>query len=151
MCWEDCERELERLGLVLPTEAQWEYAARAGTTTAWWTGNQRGSTRGAANLAGSADCYGSHAPVGNYAANGFGLHDTIGNIEELCQDSYGSYTDEVRPGNGERKVLNAGPRTFRGGTWRHSAKYARSAGRGWQPLRLRNDRRGLRPARVIDP
>jgi formylglycine-generating enzyme required for sulfatase activity len=88
----------------LPTEAEWEYACRAGTTTRYWTGNDPESLLAGANvpdqsflehlgnqgyavLAGR-DGHGLLAPVGEYAANPFGLHDTHGNAWEWCQDGW---------------------------------------------------------------
>ena len=89
---------LPRRGLCLPTEAEWEYAARAGTTTPWSTGPTRETLQGYANVADSfarrerkmpwdfeetlRDSHIAHAPVGSYAANGFGLHDVHGDVWE---------------------------------------------------------------------
>jgi formylglycine-generating enzyme required for sulfatase activity len=116
--WEDCRETVERLGLVLPTEAQWEYAARGGTRTPWWTGGEPQSIQGAANIADQSfgryfatvqrweswldDGYGRHAPVGSFRANPFGLHDTVGNVTEWCRDWIGPYSERARSGDGER-------------------------------------------------
>jgi formylglycine-generating enzyme required for sulfatase activity/tRNA A-37 threonylcarbamoyl transferase component Bud32 len=164
--WEGCTRITARLGLVLPTEAQWEYAARAGTTTSWWTGGERDSLIDAANLAdqtarrGGAtwptiadwpdleDGFVVHAEAGSFRANGFGLHDVHGNVWEWCRDGYGPYTDPVRPGDGERQVSSRF-RVSRGGSFSLSASSARSACRSADTPVTRNDYLGLRPARVI--
>jgi formylglycine-generating enzyme required for sulfatase activity/serine/threonine protein kinase len=144
--WRDASRMLARLGLQLSTEAQWEYAARGGTTSVYWSGQEKASLQGAANLAdryckehggpGSwqfemwlDDGYVTHAPVGTYRANGFGLHDVAGNVWEFVQDHYGSYELPVRPGDGERQVPGDTPRVFRGGGFRSNAVHARSGDR----------------------
>lgn len=164
--WDRCSQVLGRLGFVLPTEAQWEYAARAGTTSAWWTGNERESLRGAANLSDSFchdngaspdwpyeewldDGYVIHAPAGSYRANAFGLHDTAGNVYEWCRDRYCAYTNPARPGDGERSAPDSKLRPIRGGCWNFDALYARSAWRvGGPPETLTRDL-GVRPAREI--
>ncbi len=102
--WEDCDRWLSRNRLVLPTEAQWEYACRAGTDS---PGSPGGRSRRWASVANIADKYCKehggppswqytdevddghtvHAPVGSFAPNAFGLYDVHGNVYEWCPTS----------------------------------------------------------------
>lgn len=115
-------------GYRLPTESEWEYAARAGTTTAFYL--EGGLHSGQANFLGSYEYdavlgpinnypngiyLGITTPVGSYAANPWGLYDMIGNVYEWCQDWYdvypgGSVIDPQGPATGSRRV-------FRGGSW----------------------------------
>ncbi|MFQ5412236.1 MAG: SUMF1/EgtB/PvdO family nonheme iron enzyme, partial [Phycisphaerae bacterium] len=168
--WTECDRTLWRLGLALPTEAQWEYAARAGTVSPWWTGEQPESLRGAANLAdrsyaeqgGPRDRVyekwlsdghaAAHAPVGTYRANPFGLHDVAGNVAEWCLDALGDYTLPVRPGNGRREAGRglATHRVIRGGSFESTAEEARSAKRAGAPPESRRNDLGVRPARRLE-
>ena len=144
--WATVSAALARVELELPTEAQWEYAARAGSTTTFWAGDDKRDMAGAMNIAdrycmehggpGSwryetwlDDGFVVHAPVGSYRANGFGLHDTAGNVWEWCADHYGSYALGVGEGTGARLVRGAAPRLFRGGGFRASIVHARSADR----------------------
>jgi formylglycine-generating enzyme required for sulfatase activity len=164
--WEECDRVLGRLGLVLPTEAQWEYGARAGSRTPWWTGEAKESIGGAGNLADRFcqsnggpsgwvyeewldDGFTVHAPVGSYRPNAFGLHDTIGNVWEWCRDEYAGYARPVRRGDGLRSSAGARSRVFRGGGFSLPASIARSANRYNATPELRYDNLGVRPARVI--
>ena len=166
--WDDCSLWLERMGLAIPTEAQWEYATRAGTTTTWWTGSERDSLTGACNLADQAasrvnapwtaiadwpeldDGYPVHAPVGSYRANAFGLHDVHGNVREWCSDKRGPYTGPVAPGDGARIEADENNRIFRGGGFSSSADRARSAKRGVYTSELLFNDLGVRPARRLE-
>ena len=124
----------------LPTEAEWEYVARAGTTgvrhgeldaIAWWEGNSGGQTR----------------PVKQKTANPWGVYDMIGNVWEWCSDwsdwyPTGSVTDPTGPGLGSARVL-------RGGSWDvgdQLASTVRSASRHPAPLVYRSSVLGFRPA-----
>jgi serine/threonine protein kinase/formylglycine-generating enzyme required for sulfatase activity len=166
--WGMCQGVLLRHDLTLPAEAQWEYAARAGTQTTWWTGGSRESLVGAANVADVAysrkfvevqrfeelinDGYATHAPVGSFRANGFGLHDMVGNVTEWCEDPFSA--DASRSSNPESDEPHAGegePRIIRGGSWNFTALYGRSAYRLYADLGHRNGDLGVRPARGIDP
>ena len=116
----------------LLSEAEWEYAARAGTDVRYWWGDQAG--RGDANC---ADC-GSKwdgrqaAPVGRFAPNPFGLYDMHGNVSEWVEDCF---HDRVRDGSADGRALTSGctaasdTRVVRGGAWYGSARSIRSAAR----------------------
>ena len=123
----------------LPTEAQWEYACRAGTTTALNTGKNLTSTDrdSAMDEAGRYDYnrndgkggYSEHTKVGSYLPNAWGLYDMHGNVWEWCLDWWKSdlgssaVTDPKGPNSGSARVL-------RGGGWTHGAQFCRSASRG---------------------
>lgn len=126
----------------LPTEAEWEYACRAGTTTATAFGDTLSSTQ--ANFHGDFPYNGAAkgpylqgtAPVGSYAPNGWGLYDMHGNVWEWCLDwrtdslPGGSVTDPTGPSSGTKRVN-------RGGSWGFYGRYCRSANRdGDQPSYL---------------
>jgi len=165
--YEDCERELSRLGLVLPTEAQWEYAARAGTTTVYWCGDDRAALPGVANLADQSydrsytevrrfedwnDHFPDVAPIGSFKPNPFGLHDVHGNLWEWCRDWYLLYDHALAPGTGERMPGAEdvpAARVYRGGGWFSAAILARSSARYFAVPSFRSALLGVRPARVI--
>jgi formylglycine-generating enzyme required for sulfatase activity len=123
----------------LPTEAEWEYAARAGATTA-----RHGEIEAVAWT--SIDSAGSTQPVGRKIANLWGLHDVLGNVWEWCADWYGQYPtesliDPLGPDSGAERV-------YRGGSWRTNPLIglARSADRDHWLAESRLDSVGFRPA-----
>ena len=169
--WNECEKVLHRIDMVLPTEAQWEYACRAGTTTPWFTGEEEESLAGYANLADQGskagysveweyhdwlkDGYIATAPVGRFLPNPFGLHDMSGNVHEWCRDRYGDYENGVTPGDGLRIVREGEWSSqfylWRGGCYRLKAHFARSAIRSSRMPRFMMEQLGVRPAiRVRD-
>ena len=109
--WNDCQEFIKKLnaktdgGYRLPTESEWEYSCRAGTSTAYSFGDSL--TKSDANI----DSGGSKA-VGSYKANAFGLYDMHGNVWEWCEDWHGEYpfavTDPKGPATGNRRVLRGG-------------------------------------------
>jgi len=126
--------------LRLPTEAEWEYACRAGTTgaryreldkIAWYDDNSGGKTH----------------PVGKKAPNAWGLYDMLGNVWEWCQDWYGAYPfGSVTDPTG---FLTGSIRVNRGGSWYYNARYVRAAIRGCDVPRARYGALGFRLARSV--
>jgi formylglycine-generating enzyme required for sulfatase activity len=128
------------VGYRLPTEAEWEYAARADTmqaqygeldAIAWHSGNSLGQPH----------------PVGGKAANAWGLHDMIGNVWEWTWDWYGFYPESAQV---DGVGLEAGTsRLIRGGCWNPGARYLRAAHRNHDAPGVRNNNLGFRLARSI--
>jgi formylglycine-generating enzyme required for sulfatase activity len=129
----------------LPSEAEWEYAARAGTSTSYWWGEKIGRNRANCSGCGGAGVGRSTTPVGSFAPNPWGLHDTAGNVQEWTCSSYaGDYS-----GSESRCEERARQRVFRGGAWDSDPWGLRSAIRyGGIPL-SRSGSRGFRLARDV--
>ncbi len=117
--WNDCQDFIKKLnaktngGYRLPTEAEWEYACRAGTTTKYSVGDK--ITPKDANYRDSK--IGEPVAVGSYKPNAFGLYDMHGNVWEWCEDwkvdyQAGAVTDPKGPATGERRVLRGGSFNF---------------------------------------
>ncbi|MFM7281685.1 MAG: formylglycine-generating enzyme family protein, partial [Planctomycetia bacterium] len=105
----------------LPTEAEWEYACRAGTTSEYNTGDEF-------ELLPSQACFDADGPVpvASYPPNAWGLYDMHGNVDEWCLDSYAAYS----AGAVTDPFVTGGPfRVLRGGSWDYSSAYCRSAAR----------------------
>lgn len=125
--WDDVQKFTQKLnGLVsglrarLPTEAQWEYACRAGTRSAYAFGDKLSSQQ--VNFDGNI---GETTPVKSYLANAWGLYDMHGNVYEWCEDGYADY-----PAQPVSDPLGAGPsRVLRGGSWIDLGRRCRSARR----------------------
>jgi len=129
----------------LPTEAEWEYAARAGTETKYWWGNEIGSNQANCSNSSCGDSFQYTAPIGSFAANPFGLYDTAGNVWEwTCSE----YTDSY---NGKEEYCGSGDSwqpVIRGGSWNFAAWYVRAADRGRYSLVYRYGYVGFRLARI---
>ncbi|MBL8751798.1 MAG: SUMF1/EgtB/PvdO family nonheme iron enzyme [Planctomycetes bacterium] len=170
--WTDASALLSRHGMALPTEAQWEYAARAGTSTPFWV--PAAELPQAANVADQkclqdagpnmecepwSDGFAVHAPVGSLRANAFGLFDTAGNVFEWCRDEFGDYRLPCDGREGLRRppTVPAGaagtdPRraiAVRGGSWLQRAEFARSAWRNGIGADQRLKELGCRAMRPI--
>ena len=149
--WNDAREFIERLNAGvggdryrMPTEAEWEYAARAGTTgdrygnvdaIGWHRGNSRGGTD----------------PVGQKGPNGWGLHDMLGNVAESVDDCWhDSYGGAPADGTARTSGGNCSRRVVRGGSWFHLPRAMRAAYRYWNDDGIRDDLVGFRVARTPD-
>ena len=150
-------------GKRLPTEAEWEYAARGGLAGKKYPWGDAEPGFGTANYDDNVD---DTQPVGQYPASGYGLYDMAGNVWEWCLDKYDAdfyaVSDNSRnPIAGDETVQgilenfttipNDSYRVLRGGGWYFVALYLRVAGRNWAPPTDANDFYGFRCARVVTP
>lgn len=147
------EQDLSNDGYRLPLEAEWEYACRAGTTTAFYTGGLTPLSKGARNAERAAwyaeNAKGSPHEVATREPNGWGLYDMLGNVQEWCWDWYAAYplTSEI---------LLSGPvrgnqgRVIRGGCWYDRIEFIRAASRKpYSPFEPSNVL-GFRVARAVN-
>ena len=140
--WDDVQKFIQTLNnksgktYRLPTEAEWEYACRAGTTTPFNTGNNL--TTSQANYNGNYPYNNNQKgvyrektmPVGSFAPNALGLYDMHGNVWEWCNDWYDGKYYANSPQNNPKGPSTGSRRVFRGGSWDYYAQYCRSAYRG---------------------
>jgi sulfatase modifying factor 1 len=150
----------------LPSEAEWEYAARAGTRTRYYSGDDPQSLLKAANvfdddarknwekwaafaLAGN-DGFAFTAPVGRFAPNGFGLYDMLGNAWEWTADFHESDYYANSPVDDPKGPATGTVRVRRGGSWHTWSFYARSSYRNWNSPRTRYTLVGMRLLREAD-
>lgn len=144
--WDEARRFAEWAGCRLPSEAEWEYAARAGTEApfldgaseedlgrhAWYGGNSEGQTH----------------PAGEKVANAFGLHDVLGNVWEWVEDDWhDTYEGAPTDGSAWAEKARAAARVSRGGSWDSPARFCRVAYRYWWPSGVRYHPLGFRVAR----
>ena len=138
----------------LPSEAEWEYAARGGTTTRRYWGDSLSSQCGYANgtVASCDDGVARTAPVGSYAPNAFGLSDVLGNVWEWTDDCWHENYAGEPPDDGRAWTRggDCGRRVLRGGSWYNLPRSLRSAARPWNLAGTRDAFTGFRVARTLD-
>jgi len=153
--WDDAQQYVAWLSKMtgrsyrLLTEAEWEYAARAGTTTAYYWGDEIGK--------GNANCMGcgseenkQTSPVGSFPANPFGLYDMAGNVWQWVQDCYSRNYDQAPTDGSASTGQDCTYRVARGGTWNLGPEYVRSAVRFRYASNYQALNRGFRVARTLN-
>ena len=145
----------------LPTEAEWEYACRAGTTTRFWCGDADDSLEGNANILDASlkgmldpdqtkkwifaswnDGYRFTSPVGSFKANPWGLYDMHGNVWQWCSDWFGPYQEGYIKDPKGKDIANS--RVLRGGSWHIVPRDCRSANRNGNGPAIRSSDVGFR-------
>jgi len=176
--WVESQRVLRVWGLQLPTEAQWEAAARAGTDTPFWMGEEGWELDGYANLADRyAEANGEpnwsfyrvlddghtvHAPVGTYGPNPYGLHEITGNLWEWARDTFTEPGEDnpPRPGDGLRgapfdgnveELLDPPEVVSKGGSYSSAPRDLRHSRRFENKVLYTSRVTGIRPGRAVFP
>jgi len=135
----------------LLSEAEFEYAARAGGKLSYPWGDEIGSQNANCNGCGTHLDYKQTSPVGSFDANAFGLHDMAGNVWEWVGDCYqGNYTGVPTNGS-EWTADDCTDRVVRGGSWNSNPRYLRSASRYWSATVERDGAVGFRVGRTLTP
>jgi formylglycine-generating enzyme required for sulfatase activity len=153
--WEHAKEYLrwlsKRTGMAyrLPSEAEWEYAARAGTQTAYWWGDKIGRKHATCLGCGSRWDMRKTTPVGGFPANAFGLHEMLGNAAEWVEDCWNDdYSGAPTDGSAWTQG-DCSQRVLRGGSWVSMASVLRSAARSKFRVSHRDVYTGFRVARSL--
>jgi formylglycine-generating enzyme required for sulfatase activity len=156
--WDDAKRYAAWLAKVtgkpyrLLSEAEYEYAARAGTQTAFPWGDDIGVGNANCNDCGTQWDFKQPAPVGSFQPNGFGLYDTIGNVGVWVEDcDHPDYNGAPDDGSAWIQGGNCGYRMLRGGSWLEAPELLRSGRRDTQATGFRFSNYGIRIGRTISP
>ncbi|HID48162.1 MAG TPA: formylglycine-generating enzyme family protein [Chromatiales bacterium] len=133
----------------LPTDSEWEYAARAGTTSRFWWGDEPGAAR--ANCEGCGSLWDGEqtARVGKFPPNPFGLHDTAGNVFEWVADCFHDSFASAPADGSAHDQPGCGKRVIRGGAWSFPVREVRSANRWRDFPSRRSDDTGFRVVREL--
>jgi len=136
----------------LLSEAEWEYAARAGTTTAYSWGDEIGKGNANCESCGSQWDNKQTVPVGSFASNAFGVHDMHGNVWEWVEDcGHNNYDGAPEDGTAWTAGEDCARRINRGGSWNNPPEQLRAASRIRNTVDFRNDNTGFRVARTLIP
>jgi serine/threonine protein kinase/formylglycine-generating enzyme required for sulfatase activity len=146
--WNHCQGFLKKLTAKfkkpfrLPTEAEWEYACRAGTPTQFYFGDSQATLPQHAWF--NSNSSGSTQPVGSKKPNAWGLHDMAGNVREWCEDWFGADYYGSSPALDPRGPTEGRYRVVRGGGWNYYPYLCRSAARFWNPPAFAGSNFGFR-------
>lgn len=165
--WVTCDGVIRHVNLVLPTEMQWERAARAGTDLRYLTSDDFETVHAKFNFgdrsyfgqdpkaAGALeDGFARHVRVDTFGPNAYGLYNVLGNVSEWCREWHADKDDKVKLGehDGEIDVSSSiGRKTYRGGSFRDPPGSLRVSARFNEVTTLPLDTVGVRPARALDP
>ena len=140
----------------LPTEAEWEYAARAGSSSKYSWGNSINCSQAQFNGGKNSNCYYiandrfvGTVPVKSFPANGFGLYDMHGNVAEWTQDCWTSSYSDAQSNGSAATANNCSRRVLRGGSLFHHPSDLRSAFRTFSPVTYKSDSYGFRLAQSL--